>query len=97
MTKSTNTRQNTNLAQNLEEDLLRQYGPILTGESLRKALGYTSMDAMRQAVARGTIPVPIFPLKNRRGKFALVKDVAYWLAEQRNNVFTEINSTEDNN
>jgi hypothetical protein len=67
----------------LESDLLSQYGPMLTGEALRKALGYPTMDAFRQALCRGTIPVPVFPLENRRGKFALVKDVACWLAEQR--------------
>ncbi len=77
------------LAQVLEEDMLKHYGPILTGDLLRKALGYPSMDAVRQAVARGTIPIPIFPLKNRRGKFALVKDVANWLADQRNSVSSD--------
>lgn len=68
----------------LENDLLRQYGPILTGDALKKSLGYPSMDAFRQALSRGTLPVPVFPLENRRGKFALAKDVAKWLAEQRN-------------
>lgn len=70
----------------LESDLLRQYGPILTGDALRKSLGYPSMDAFRQALSRGTVPVTVFPLENRRGKFALAKDVAKWLAEQRNKV-----------
>jgi len=74
------------LAEVLESDLLGQYGPMLTGEALRKALGYPSMDAFRQALSRGTVPVKVFPLENRRGKFALAKDVATWLAEQRNKV-----------
>jgi hypothetical protein len=30
------------------------------------------------------VPVPVFSIKNRRGKYALVKDVASWLAQQRN-------------
>lgn len=71
------------LAQRLEADLLKEYGPILSGSSLCAALGYRSGDAFRQAVARGTVPVPVFPIESRRGKFALVKDVARWLAEQR--------------
>jgi len=71
------------LARSLEVDMLNQYGFMLTGDSLRKALGFSSMDALRQAIARGKIPIPIFPLENRRGKYALVKDVAIWLAEQR--------------
>lgn len=83
----------TSLAQALEADLLQHYGPILSGESLRRALGYPSMAAMRQAVLRGTVPVPIFPLQHRRGKFALVKDVAMWLAEQHNGVDSEENSS----
>lgn len=77
-----------NLADVLEADLLNQYGPILTGDALRKTLGYPSMDALRQAYSRGTLPVPVFPLKNRRGKYALVKDVARWLAENRNQAAT---------
>lgn len=91
MTKSEKTTPQLALAQLLENDLLKQYGPILTGHSLRKSLGYTSMDAMRQAVARDTVPVPIFPLKNRRGKFALAKDVANWLAEERNSAIAAKN------
>ncbi len=74
------------LAEVLESDLLGQYGPMLSGDALRKALGYPSMDAFRQALSRGTVPIKVFPLENRRGKFALTKDVATWLAEQRNKV-----------
>ncbi|MCU7931133.1 MAG: pyocin activator PrtN family protein [Candidatus Thiodiazotropha sp. (ex Codakia rugifera)] len=70
----------------LEADLLREYGPLLTSNSLRKALGYPSLEALRQAVARNKVPVHVFSLPNRRGKFALAKDVAAWLAEQRNRV-----------
>jgi hypothetical protein len=73
------------LAELLEADLIKQYGPMLSGESLRNALGYPSMDALRQAYSRGRIPVPIFPIENRRGKYALSKDVARWLAELRAN------------
>ena len=86
MTMKDKTQKDRSLEEVLESDLLGQFGPMLTGEALRKALGYPSMDALRQALSRGTLPVPVFPLKNRRGKFALVKDVAHWLAEQRNTV-----------
>ena len=71
------------LASQLESELMELYGPLLTGEALRRSLGYPSMGALRQAVARGKAPVPMFQLKDRRGKFALAKDVAYWLAKQR--------------
>lgn len=86
MTMKDKEPKNRSLEEVLESDLLGQYGPMLTGDALRKALGYPSMDALRQALSRGTLPVKVFPLENRRGKFALVKDVAHWLAEQRNKV-----------
>lgn len=71
------------LAKSLENDLTERYGPILGSSKLTKVLGYSSGDAFRQAVARKTVPVPIFRIANRRGQFALARDVAMWLAEQR--------------
>lgn len=72
------------LADLLERDLLARYGsPLIGGEELRVALGYPSREALRQAIARGTVPVPLFPVPHRRGKFALVKDVAACLAQWR--------------
>lgn len=70
------------LAKELEKDLLNLYGsPLLSGADLQKAMGYRTIDAVRQAIARKTIPVKVFSMENRRGKYALVKDIAYWLAE----------------
>jgi hypothetical protein len=72
------------LADLLEQDLYARYGsPLLGGEALRVALGYPSAEALRQAMSRGTIPVPVFAIAHRRGKFALAKDVAIWLAKVR--------------
>jgi hypothetical protein len=72
------------LADILERDLVERYGTFLIGgDDLRCALGYPSMEALRQAVSRGTVPVPVFPVRHRRGKYALVKDIALWLAELR--------------
>lgn len=68
----------------LEEQLLRLKGPLLTGEYLRTALGYPSMEAFRQALSRKTVPIPVFSIPQRRGKFALVRDLARWLSVQRN-------------
>jgi hypothetical protein len=68
------------LAQALESDLFGRHGPMLGGDDLQVALGYPSREAFRQALARGAIPFPVFSLPQRRGKFALVKDVADWLA-----------------
>jgi len=71
------------LANAIEKDLFDRYGPMLGNEELRVSLGYRSTDAFRQAIARETISIPIFSIPNRRGKYALVKDVAYWLAQLR--------------
>jgi len=71
------------LAEQLYESLLRRYGPMISGDDLRIALGYPSKDAFRQAIVRTTVPVTVFSIEQRRGKFALTKDVAAWLAEQR--------------
>ena len=67
----------------LETELTQQHGPMMSGEHLRLALGYPSKDAFRQAYVRKTTPIPVFTIERRRGKFALTKDVATWLAEQR--------------
>ncbi|THD07780.1 hypothetical protein B1806_14540 [Metallibacterium scheffleri] len=66
----------------IEAQLMRDDGALLSGERLRRALGYRSIDALRQAIVRGTIPVPVFTLPHRRGRFALARDVAAWLAAQ---------------
>ena len=68
----------------LEQQLMSKYGPLLSGDDLRQVLGYPSLDALRQAICRNRAPVPVFTLQNRRGKYALTKDVAIWLATQRN-------------
>lgn len=71
------------LAEQLEKDLLLMHGsPLITGEDLQKAMGFRSVDALRQAIVRKTIPVKVFSLDNRRGKYALVKDIARWLANE---------------
>lgn len=78
--------QNTTLvdAELIESVLFERHGPLLADDALRIALGYKSTEAFRQALSRKTVPVPVFSVENRRGKYALVKDVASWLAQQRN-------------
>lgn len=72
------------LRQRVHDELVRQFGPMLPSSALCKALGYPSAGAYRQAVARGTVPVPVFRIQNRRGRFALALDVADWMCRQRN-------------
>ena len=66
-------------------DLIRVFGPIIGGVDLSKSLGYRSLDAMRQAICRKTIPIPVFEIKKRKGKFALTQDVARWIAQSSTN------------
>lgn len=73
----------------LERELTSQHGPMMTGESLRIALGYPSKEAFRQAFVRKTTPIPVFAIEHRRGKFALTKDVAIWLATKRARAIVE--------
>ncbi|MCG7537907.1 MULTISPECIES: hypothetical protein [Pseudoalteromonas] len=71
------------LAHALERDLYELYKtPMLSGEKLQMALGFSSLDAYRQALTRKKLPVPVFRLEDRHGYYALVKDVAAWLATQ---------------
>ncbi|MCG9066265.1 hypothetical protein LH425_14815 [Laribacter hongkongensis] len=77
------------LTSQLERDLNERYGPMVSGDDLRKVLGFTSMEAMRQALARRQISLPVFTPENRRGKFALSHDVARWLASQRQAVIED--------
>ncbi|GGI55638.1 hypothetical protein [Oxalicibacterium solurbis] len=77
----------------LERELMHRYGPMVSNDNLRIVLGYPSKEAFRQAIFRKTVPIPIFDIENRKGKFALVKDVAAWLAEQRERAVTEMNTS----
>jgi hypothetical protein len=63
----------------IELNLREQYGPIVGGSALWKLLGFRTSAAFRQALSRGKLPIAVFPIPNRKGKFALVNDVAQWL------------------
>jgi hypothetical protein len=71
------------LAQKIEQDLLLLFGtPMLNLNQLQRALNYRSIAAIKQSLIRGTCPVSVFDLPNRRGKFALAKDVSLFMAQQ---------------
>jgi hypothetical protein len=71
------------LASELEDDLVDRYGLMLGSTALWRELGYASHEAFRKAKQRGRIEVPLFDVPNRRGSFALSKEVATWIAKQR--------------
>lgn len=62
---------------------LDRYGPLVGGPELERLLGYTSNSAFRQAIHRGCLPVNVFTLPDRRGKFAFTSDIAEWLLTLR--------------
>jgi hypothetical protein len=76
-------------AESIELSLLKEYGPILSDERLASCLGYPSIGAFRKAISRKTVPITVFAIPNRSGKFALTKDVAGWLVSQRINAMKE--------
>lgn len=70
----------------LEGELVKTYGPRLTGQRLYQALGFPSAEAFRQALVRGQIEVPLHPIEGRKiGRYALCSDIARWLAKHRMN------------
>lgn len=67
--------------------MLEMFGStIISDEQLQKALGYKTLNALRQAVLRKAVPIPVFSMEKQHGKFALIKDVAWHLAEKRYSV-----------
>lgn len=81
--ESNETPELTELSRALEAELLEVHGPMVGGNELSAALGFRTNSAFRQALVRNTVPVPVFSIKHRRGKFALTREVARWIAEQR--------------
>lgn len=71
------------LKDELAQSLIARYGPLLSSRDLWQVLGYPSPAAYRQAMLRQRIPVPLFAIEGRRGRFALAQEIAQWLAEQR--------------
>lgn len=71
------------LADLLEDSLTRRHGHLLQPAVLQQELGYPTAMAFRKALTRKRVPVPTFRIEGRKGYFALARDVALWLAEQR--------------
>jgi len=83
VTQTTLNADGEQLARALAADLEQRHGSLLGGAALQRALGFTSGSAFRQACHRGVLPVAVFTIPNRRGRYALTHDVARWLASLR--------------
>lgn len=75
---------------NLAETMLKEFGPLMGGEELRRALGYRTWAAFARAVRTDTIGIPVFEIPKRRGRFALTIDVATWLIALRGETSTPL-------
>lgn len=67
------------LKPNLEQALLERFGPLIGGADLRRALGFRSDVTFHRAARQGQLPVKVFKIEGRRGKYALTTEVAQWL------------------
>lgn len=67
----------------LRAELERSYGLIMNSQQIRQLLAFPSQEAFRQARHKGAIGIRMFPQPHRRGLFALTRDVAHWVSEQR--------------
>jgi hypothetical protein len=79
----TDDPQQEKLARELTAELELRHGSLLGGAELQRALGFRSGAAFRQAHHRGVLPVAVFAIPSRRGRYALTRDVARWLASLR--------------
>lgn len=73
------------LIREIHDELAERFGaPILIGgAALTTALSLPSQAAFRQANHRGALPVHVFRMKQRRGFWALTREVAEHIAAQR--------------
>ena len=71
------------LAGALEATLVEKYGFMLAQADLARVLAFPTATAFRRAAYRRQLPIKVFSIEHRKGKFALAKDVAVWLATIR--------------
>ena len=64
-----------------ERQLLRQYGLVVGGKDLTKLLGFKNYKTFQSACMENRLPIRVFDIPGRRGKFAKISDLARWYAE----------------
>ncbi len=71
-------------ASQLIRRMLDEHSELLSGQALGRCLGYRSSRAFQRAARLGELPVEVFKLPGRRGRFARTIEVARWLAGEVN-------------
>ena len=62
------------------QQFLVAHGELMSGDDLRRALGFRSERSFLRAFRAQELPVATFCLPKRRGQFARTRDVAIWLS-----------------
>ena len=83
------------LAGELERQLTAQYGRMLGSGDLWRELGFASPGAFRKSLTRGSLMIPLFEIEGRRGRYALARDIAAWIAKQRLSAASELGIRQD--
>jgi hypothetical protein len=60
----------------LLENLVADWGYVMGSMGLRKALGFSTQQALRRAIQAGRVPFTVFTIEGRKGPFARTHDVA---------------------
>lgn len=76
----------------LEKELIAEHGYMVSQEPLSKLLGYKSLASFKMSLSRVKPPLPVFPIENRRGVFAMAVDIAQWMAKKRFQALKEFNT-----
>lgn len=61
-----------------ERRLIKEFGLIVGGKDLMKLLGFRNYQSFYSACIEDRLPIPVFEILGRRGKFAKTRDVANW-------------------
>lgn len=70
-------------AQDYEARLNAQYGPLIGGPELVRALGFRTQAAFDKARTEQRLPIRTFTIDGRRGHFAATAEFARWLWNQQ--------------
>jgi hypothetical protein len=65
------------------EKYFERFGPLMQGRDVWRALGYPTQSAFAMARRRGTVPIKLYLVPERRGVFAYTEDVARWVSSVR--------------
>jgi sRNA-binding regulator protein Hfq len=78
----------------LISQLTERYGEMVDLKTLSKIIGYKTVDALKYAIRKNQFEVTTFFIEGRKGRFAMIRDVASWMIEckTKNNQSTYANN-----